>query len=116
MGEHSFLKVFPYFFPLAVFTLRAIWYIRYILKIDLNLMTPDVVVWQLMDFLQQIRIPHPLPNTIGFFTVPNLGFGIAYSIRESENKQKVSVKKIQMGQLSALCGKLSICGACYCVI
>ena len=24
-------------------------------------MIPDVVVWQLMDFLQQIRIPHPLP-------------------------------------------------------
>ena len=51
MGEHSFPKVFPYFFPLAVFTLRAIWYIRYILKTDLNLMIPDVVVWQLMDFL-----------------------------------------------------------------
>ena len=51
MGEHTFPKVFPYFFPLAVFTVRTIWYIRYILKTDLNLMIPDVVVWQLMDFL-----------------------------------------------------------------
>ena len=42
---------FPLFFPLAVFTVRTIWYIRYILKTDLNLMIPDVVVWQLMDFL-----------------------------------------------------------------
>jgi hypothetical protein len=62
MREHSFPKVFPYFFPLAVFTLRAIWYIRYILKTDLNLMIPDVVVWQLMDRVKQIRIPHPLPK------------------------------------------------------
>ena len=59
MEEHIFPKVFPYFFPLAVFTLRAIWYIRYILKTDLNLMIPDVVVWQLMDRVKQIRIPHP---------------------------------------------------------
>ena len=59
MREHSFPKIFPYFFPLAVFTLRAIWYIRYILKTDLNLMIPDVVVWQLMDRVKQIRIPYP---------------------------------------------------------
>ena len=50
-GNLSFRKVFPYFFPLAVFSVRIIWYIRYILKTDLNLMIPDVVVWQLMDFL-----------------------------------------------------------------
>lgn len=56
MGEHSFPEVFP----LVVFTLRTVWYIRYILKTDLNLMISDVVVWQLMDFLQQIQIPHPL--------------------------------------------------------
>ena len=55
MGEHSFPKVFP----LAVFTLRAIWYIRYILKTDLNLMIPDVVIWQPIDRVKQIRIPHP---------------------------------------------------------
>ena len=77
MGEHSFPKVFPYFFPLAVFTLRAIWYIRYILKTDLNLMIPDVVIWQLMDFLQQIRIPHPtFQESWGFFFhSPLLKFG-----------------------------------------
>ena len=62
MGEPIFPKVFPLFFPLAVFTVRTIWYIRYILKTDLNLMIPDVVVWQLMDRAKQIRIPHPLPN------------------------------------------------------
>ena len=67
MGEHIFPKVFPYFFPLAVFTVRIIWYIRYILKTDLNLMIPDVVVWQLMDRVKQIRIPHPRrkPNASG---------------------------------------------------
>ena len=64
MGEHSFPKVFPYFFPLAVFTLRAIWYIRYILKINLNLMIPNVVVLQLMDRVKQIRIPHPSQSKI----------------------------------------------------
>ena len=61
MGEHSFPKVFPYFFPLAVITLRAIWYIRYILKTDLNLMIPNAMVWKPLDRVKQIRIPHPLP-------------------------------------------------------
>lgn len=32
-------------------------------------MTPDVVVWQLMDFLQQIRTPHPLPKRLTAFAV-----------------------------------------------
>ena len=80
MGEHIFPKVFPYFFPLAVFTVRTIWYIRYILKTDLNLMIPDVVIWQLMDRVKQIRIPHPLPKNadthsgICIFLLPRLGF------------------------------------------
>ena len=76
MGYHRFPKVFPYFFPLAVFTLRTIWYIWYILKTDLNLMIPDVVVWQLMDRDKQIRIPHPPPSIL-----PGLPVGESIALR-----------------------------------
>ena len=88
MGEHSFPKVFPYFFPLAVFTLRTIWYIRYILKIDLNLMTPDVVIWQLMDRAKQIRIPHPLPKA-PVFERKQVLFSFCFPLLKRSKREKI---------------------------